>query len=231
MMDDATGSAEHHIRVRRTARVHTLGPTDPGGTLGVWVVLHGYRQLAGRFLRRFRGLDDGRRLIVAPEGLSRFYVERAPGRHGPESLVGASWMTREARQDEIRDYVEYLDGVGDRFLRPTRSGSRISLTVLGFSQGVATAARWVTVGRYPCRRLVCWGDTLPPDLDQGAFRERMEGVELVLVRGEGDDTRRRDVEDRQDTALRQSGIQFRIVTHPGGHRIEPDVVAELVAEG
>lgn len=227
MMDGATGSAEHHLRVRRTARVHTLGPDTPAGATDVWVVLHGYRQLAGRFLRRFRGLEDERRRIVAPEGLSRFYVERETGRHGPESLVGASWMTREARQDEIRDYVEYLDEVGDRFLRPTRSGSRISLTVLGFSQGVATAARWVTLGRHPCRRLVCWGDTLPPDLDDGAFRERMKGVELVLVRGEGDAARRRDVEARQDKALRQSGIQFRIVTHPGGHRIERDVVAGL----
>lgn len=231
MMDDATGSAEHHMRVRRTARVHTLGPTAPGEAMEVWVVLHGYRQLAGRFLRRFRGLADGRRLIVAPEGLSRFYVEREAGRHGPESLVGASWMTREAREDEIRDYVEYLDEVADRFLRPTRSGSRIPLTVLGFSQGVATATRWVALGRHPCRRLVCWGDTLPPDLDHGTFRERMEGVELVLVRGEGDGTRRREVEVRQDRVLRDAGISFRIVVHPGGHRIEREVVVELAAGG
>lgn len=227
MRVEATGSDPHHIRVRRTARIHTLGPTDPARATDAWVVLHGYRQLAGRFLRRFRVLDDGTRLVVAPEGLSRFYVERETSRHGPESLVGASWMTREEREHEIRDYVDYLDEVGDRFLRPTPSGSRIPLTVLGFSQGVATAARWVTRGRHPCRRLICWGDTLPPDLDSGGFRERMEGVELVLVRGEVDGSRRPDVEARQDAMLGDAGIPFRIVTHGEGHRVQPDVVAEL----
>lgn len=215
------------MQVRRTARIHTLGPTDPSLAAEAWVVLHGYRQLAGRFLRRFRVLDEGARLIVAPEGLSRFYVERETSRHGPGSLVGASWMTREEREHEILDYVAYLDEVGDRFLRPTRSGSRIPLTVFGFSQGVATAVRWVTLGRHPCRRLVCWGDTLPPDLESDAFRARMEGVELILVRGEGDGTRRPDVEARQDAMLREAGIPFRTVTHPGGHRVEPDLVAEL----
>ena len=62
---------EHHIQVSRTARYFTLGTAGPD-TRQLWLVCHGYRQLARRFLRGFRGLDEGSRLIVAPEGLSRF---------------------------------------------------------------------------------------------------------------------------------------------------------------
>ena len=89
---------EHHLPVSRTARYYTLG--DPGpGTRQVWVVCHGYGQLASRFLEKLRALDDGTRYLVAPEGLSRFYLSESPA----ERRVGASWMTREDRLAEIAD--------------------------------------------------------------------------------------------------------------------------------
>ncbi|NIP78275.1 MAG: phospholipase, partial [Gemmatimonadetes bacterium] len=88
----------------------------------VWFVLHGYGQLAERFVRRFDalpGVRDGMRAVVAPEALSRFYVEEeVTGPHGPESRVGATWMTRADREHEIRDYVEYLDRVAAAVLDP-----------------------------------------------------------------------------------------------------------------
>ncbi|MFL5521990.1 MAG: hypothetical protein ACJ8B6_13695, partial [Gemmatimonadales bacterium] len=57
----------HALIVPRTARYYTLGPTH-GFPRELWFVCHGYGQLAGRFLRQFAPLDDGTRLIVAPEG-------------------------------------------------------------------------------------------------------------------------------------------------------------------
>ena len=53
-----------------------------------WVVLHGYGQLASRFLRGFESIASRTRLVVAPEGLSRFYPDAGAGK------VGASWMTK-----------------------------------------------------------------------------------------------------------------------------------------
>src|SRR4029077_15895909 len=99
---------EHHITTRRTARYYTLGQAGPS-TREVWFVCHGYGQLAGRFLEKLRVLDDGggRRLLVAPEGLSRFYLSESHA----ERRVGACWMTREDRLAEIDDYVQYLDAV------------------------------------------------------------------------------------------------------------------------
>ena len=57
------------------------------------------------FLGYCQALEDESRVLVAPEGLSRFYVNATHG------LVGASWMTREDRQHEIDDYVGYLDAI------------------------------------------------------------------------------------------------------------------------
>src|SRR5712691_3738407 len=98
---------EYHIGVTRTARYFTLGGS-PREVAEVWFVCHGYGQLAGRFLRHFEPLAGGTRLLVAPEALSRFYVEdtTVPAR---ERKVGATWMTREDRLSEIDDYVRYLD--------------------------------------------------------------------------------------------------------------------------
>src|SRR5712691_5295634 len=101
---------EHQIAVTRTARYYTLGKPGPR-TQAVWFVLHGYGQLAERFLHHFEPLDDGSRLIVAPEGLSRFYLGDPAERPSPERKVGASWMTREDRLAEIGDYVRYCDAV------------------------------------------------------------------------------------------------------------------------
>src|SRR2546422_2073748 len=78
---------EHHLPVSRTARYYTLG--EPGrGTRQLWFVCHGYGQLAGRFIRHFEQLNDGSRVIVAPEGLSRFYLSES----APQRRVGASLM-------------------------------------------------------------------------------------------------------------------------------------------
>ncbi len=97
--------SEHHITVARTARYFTIG--DPAAT-EIWFVCHGYGQLAARFLKRFEPITEGARLVVAPEGLSRFYVGSGERRDQP---VGATWMTREDRLHEIADYVKYLDAV------------------------------------------------------------------------------------------------------------------------
>src|SRR2546422_7249490 len=86
---------EHHISVKRTARYFALG--DPARAGEVWFACHGYGQLAARFLEKLRVLDDGRRYLVAPEGLSRFYLSESP----TERRGGAGWMRSEEHTSEI----------------------------------------------------------------------------------------------------------------------------------
>jgi len=218
-------AVERWLEVVRTARYWVLGE-EVAEPAEVWFVLHGYQQLARRFLARFEALADGTRVIVAPEALSRFYKDQAPGRHGPQSPVGATWMTREDRQHEIADYVRYLDRLADTLLQRTAPAPRV--TVLGFSQGVATAARWTALGRVRADRLILWGDWLPPDLDPGATRRAWAGSEVVLVRGDRDpvvaDARERDAEAAR---IREAGLAVRHVGYQGGHDIDAAVLGGL----
>ena len=93
---------EHHLAVNRTARYHTLG--EPSAALRqVWFVLHGHAQLSAFFIRHFAVLDDGTRLIVAPEALDRFYVDRTTFTGAGQARVAATWMTKEDRLAEIAD--------------------------------------------------------------------------------------------------------------------------------
>lgn len=211
---------EGHLQVGRTARYWTLGEAGAGE---VWYVLHGYRQLAARFIRRFADVAGPDRLVVAPEALHRFYLGDERGRHGPRSPVGASWMTREDRLHEIADYVAYLDGLH----RHAGPDGAEEVTVLGFSQGVATAARWVVLGAVRPRRLICWGDTLPPDLDMERAARSLEGVELVLVRGSDDAAVEAARAEEERSRLADAGVAYRVVTYEGGHDIDAAALRAL----
>lgn len=216
---------EHHLTVARTARYYTLGNADAPSQL--WFVLHGYGQLAGRFLRHFAPIDDGTRLIVAPEALSRYYLE--VGAHGPESRVGATWMTREDRLSEINDYVAYLDTLHEHLLRSV-AGGVADVRVIGFSQGAATASRWVAMGRARIDRLYLWGGALPPDLDVAAAKDLLERARLTIVVGRGD--RHATPEQRATLVARlaDAGLPLRLAEFDGGHHIDPATLLRLASE-
>lgn len=211
---------EHHLEIPRTARYFTVG--NAGDPADVWLVVHGYGQLAGHFVERFQPLVEGGSLVVAPEGLSRYYVA---GTGGPGSRVGASWMTREDRLSEIADYLRYLDAVHDEvFARVRRDAVR--LHVLGFSQGAATAARWALRGKARVDRLVLWAGLLPPDVEPGAQAARLNGLDLTIVAGERDESVTAGL-PLLEAALEEAGVKYRAITFSGGHAIDAATLREL----
>ncbi len=214
---------ERHIRVARTARYYTLGSAGPD-LREVWLVCHGIRQLARRFLPRFAGLDDGKRLIVAPEGLSRFYLRGPESRSDTKIPVGATWMTREDRENEITDYVGFLDAVLDEVQEEEKPAP---LTVLGFSQGAHTVCRWLAAGDMPVARIILWGAYLPEDFDVERGPERLASAELILVRGLLDHFISEEVHVAQEARFEELGIPFRTITHTGGHEIDPALLGEI----
>jgi predicted esterase len=214
---------EHHTTIPRTARYYTLG--EPGsGVREVWFALHGYGQLAGPFLRELAALDDGSRLIVAPEALSRFYLGGVSERPAVERAVGASWMTREDRLAEIDDQVRYLDTVYTEVLEGL---DRARVCVLGFSQGAAAAARWLRFGTARAGRLILWGGEVPPDLDLSAVRDRFAGLDLTLVVGTRDQFVTGKILDRETQRLEADAIPFHLVTFEGGHEIDETVLRQI----
>ncbi len=200
---------EHHISVPRTARYHTVG--DPQSARELWIVLHGYAQLARFFLRPFVGLEVGR-LIAAPEGLSRFYTD------AEHSRVGSTWMTREDRETEIADQANYLNALAKQLLQKCPSGT--PLNVLGFSQGVATASRWVMSTSSPISRLVLWGGTLPPELDGADLAKSWGKIKVDLVQGDQDSIVNLSEHQRNEARLRAAAVRYNAVHFPGGHELD-----------
>ena len=220
---------EASLETLRTARVWYLGGEGPGEPAEIWYLLHGYGERADRFLERFRPLASPDRLLVAPEGLSRFYLTRGgKAGHSAGDRVGASWMTRLARDAEIRDYVRYLDLVARR-TEEGRRGEEPARTVLGFSQGVHTAARWVCLGGLRAARLILWGASLPGDLPDGAAR-RLSATRLILVRGREDRVRRPGAEEAEERWLGRAGIDWTARTHAGGHEIAPSLLRAIAGD-
>jgi predicted esterase len=216
---------EYHVEVNRSARYVTLGEQrEPPRE--IWFALHGYRQLASRFARPFAAIAGGGRLVVAPEGLSRFYVDDSGGRHGPEHRVGASWMTHEDRLREIDDYRRYLNRVREEAFR-TPGGPDARVVVLGFSQGVATAARWVAGEGVRADDLVLWGGLLSREVEEVDMRERIAGVRVHLVAGEKDPHLSPSEVREEEARLAGWGIACRVMTYPGGHDIEESALKEL----
>jgi predicted esterase len=214
---------EHHLTVERTARYFTIEPGD-GGAREVWFCCHGYSQLAERFLRQFEVLDDGSRLLVAPEALSRFYVREEPPLSGA-GRAGASWMTREDRLSEIADYVAYLDAMARHvFRRVERAG--VTFRVLGFSQGAATVTRWAALGTTRVDQLILWGGYLPPALDFAATPS-LGRLPVLLVWGESDQYYDRARVAADEARLTAAGIPCRVSTYAGGHHINRGMLTAI----
>jgi predicted esterase len=203
------------ITVPRTARYYTLGSeTAPE----VWVVLHGFGQLAAKFIRSFAPAAGPDRQIVAPEALNYYYVNH------DAKKSGATWMTSENRLVQIADYVRYLDLVLEEIARG-RNLRRVE--VHGFSQGAATASRWVGLGKVRPARLVLWGGGVPPDFDFPAQGEKLSLANLVVIVGDRDQyVSEADVESQRQQ-LDAAGVRYQLRRFSGGHLIPWMILKEL----
>lgn len=139
------------ITSSKTYRYFTKGVIEKSTTL--IYVLHGYGQLAEFFIRKFAFPDQC--YVIAPEGMHRFYLNGSAGR------VGASWMTKEERESDISDNINWLDQLHNDIIRQKQFKKVI---IIGFSQGGATAARWFYKGTIKADQLIVWASVFPPDL-------------------------------------------------------------------
>lgn len=206
----------------RTARYQQLGELS-ATTKQLWLVLHGYGQLAEYFIRHFAALhaaDSVGTVIVAPEGLSRFYLNGTSGR------VGASWMTRADRLAEIDDQHTYLTAV----LRPMLTiAPAADVIILGFSQGTATASRWLahlanTNGWRP-RRLILWAGDFPTDTLPAP--NLLAGLPVDIVCGDQDVYSSYEQVRQQADILESYSAFASVFRFSGGHTLNTSLLHEL----
>ena len=220
---------EHHLTTARTARYFTVG-APVAETRTVWFVLHGYAQLASRFLRHFDEAIPAGTLVVAPEGLSRFYLEMPRADRGHMARVGAAWMTREDRLADIADTRGWLDSVYREVIDQVVAATNVmpEVAVLAFSQGVATAMRWLAGGVPKPSRAVMWAGSVADDIDVLSLQLALTGTDVVLVAGTDDQFMTEKARRMLRAQWETFGIAVREVQYDGAHELERSALAELL---
>ena len=123
-------------------------------TKNVWFVCHGMGYLSRYFLKYFKDLDPDENYIIAPQAPNKYYLN-------PKfTHVGASWLTRENTQAEIENILNYLDAIWQA--EAVSNSKRIF--ILGYSQGVSIASRWVARRKINCDRLILLSGGIPKEL-------------------------------------------------------------------
>lgn len=207
---------EYHIPVTRTARYYTLGEVTKN-TKDIWIVLHGHRQLAGKFIMQFEELTNSGSVIYAPEGLMRLYIK------GNGGDVGASWMTKEDRDSDINDYVNYLDRLFFDEIEPKAKLHNLKINALGFSQGSATLARWITLGKAKVNKAVFWCGSLAHDIDYSKYPD-LKNIEIHQVFAANDPYYKSDFPHSQIQLLKSAGIEPKSYIFDGGHEISVELM-------
>jgi len=210
------GLRKHDLTVPKTARYFMIGP-EPEKARGVIIALHGYGQLPEFFLRKFERAAEAGWCVVAPEGLHRFYVQGTNGR------VGASWMTKEARDSDIADYIHYLDQVVEEI----QMGELLPI-LLGFSQGVATASRWAAMGQTQFERLILWAGVFPPDYPWETGWDRLKGLTIDVALGTEDAFFDEALVKDTSALLNKREIEHRTHAFKGGHAVDPELLLGLL---
>ncbi len=211
---------EVSISISRTLRYFQYGECD-SSTKQLIIALHGYGQHPMFFLRKLASLQNEQRCIVAPEGLHRFYVQGTSGR------VGASWMTKEDRLNDIADNNHYLT----KLLSKLNPSQTTEIILLGFSQGTATAVRFFCSTSLRVDRLILWAGSFPPDLPFPENVDRLNSCDLNLVIGDEDEfISRTDVKHIEDL-LKEANVTFKLHTFQGKHDLDAATLDNLLETG
>ena len=209
---------EKEVLYNSTNSYSTLN-TLTNKTKNIWFVCHGIGYLSRYFLKYFSELNSEENYIIAPQAQSKYYLG-SKYKH-----VGASWLTKENTIKEIENVMCYFDAILDTEKLP----KNIDLIVLGYSQGVSVAARYVAKRKLKCSQLVLMSGGLPKELESYDFKFLKEKTKISLIYGADDEylneermvyEKKRFYELFGNTAI--------ITVFEGKHEVKKEVVNKII---
>lgn len=186
-------------------------------TENVWFVCHGMGYLSRYFLKYFQILDADKNYILAPQAPSKYYL-------GPEfKHVGASWLTKENTVLETENIMAYFDAIFEAESIPHDK----KLIVLGYSQGVSVAMRYMAKRNIQAEVLVIHSGGIPNELTKADF-SYFEG-KAKLIYGTDDEylnaTRIKNETEKAETLF---GNKLEINAFEGKHEVNVELIKKLV---
>ena len=210
---------EHSIKIEKTAHYYSIGELNKQ-TNELWIVCHGYGQLAYFFIDKFKELNKDNRYIVAPEVLNKFYL------HGFDGRVGANWMTKEKRLDEINDYCLFIEQITDTIKE--KANPKCKIISLGFSQGTSTISRWLLRTKYKIDSLILWGGKIANDFDFKNYKQKHPKTKNFIIFGTKDQFYSMD--NINEYRKKTSFDNVKWINYSGGHTIDEQTLKKLVHE-
>jgi predicted esterase len=141
-----------------------------------------------------------------------------------KNRVGASWMTKEHRLQDIANNIAYVQSIYSKL----QLDKTIELTIFGFSQGAPTACRCAIECNIPFTRLVLWAGVFPPDIDFSIGKSVLKDKQVVLVQGDQDPLITKERKLEQTQILNQLEVTPNVISFHGGHEIHEPTLVTLV---
>jgi len=203
-----------YIKTTKTSRYFIWGASNKL-IKNVLFVFHGYGQLAKEFVKHFQLIANDQLLIVAPEAMNKFYVRGFTGK------IGTTWMTKEDRETEIKDYVNMIDNVYQEVSKITDL-TKVRINVLGFSQGGHTAVRWLSEKQPPVNSLILWGSGMPRDTNYILNLTYWNSIKINLVVGNKDRFIMEEKLNEELTFINEQKINYKLIKYNGSHLIDSE---------
>ena len=198
-------------QVKKTARVANNGrPTK--NTRYFWMVLHGSHMTCEQMLYKFGHFDPEKHLVIAPEGLNRFYSKGFSGE------VLATWMTSRDRIKEIEDFSAYLSELYLHYSVQLPEGCK--KIVLGFSQGGTTAYRWLHREKVELDLLLGYACWIPEDIDLKEAATDFKSLRQVYTYGQEDQFLQEDRLEALKDIVRRNKLKIDFEPYKGDHRVD-----------
>ena len=209
-----------NISISKKARYFQLGKVSEQ-TKTIWFVFHGYGMLSQYFIKKFKSLENNQTVIISPEALNRFYIGKNYER------VGASWMTKEDKLDDIDDNIAYLNSLFELTTKNIDLNS-INIHVLGFSQGGATACRWILNSTIKITSLGLWGSDIPIDCLTENNREKWEQFKTTLIVGKKDEFISDKNKKEFAKLLNAYNLDYKLIEYNGTHKIIEELLIDYI---
>lgn len=209
---------EHRVKFEFEARYFVKG-TLSQNTKRILFVLHGHGQQARYFVEKFTPLVNEECCVVAPEGLNRYYLKGFSGR------VGATWMTKEDRLTDISNYINFLNTVYQSVI--SHASHNVSVSILGFSQGAATASRWAASAQFNFDNFILWAGLFPPDMDFTVASEKFKDKSITYVYGTEDVYITKDRLMEMNELSKKLQVNPKVIKFRGPHEIDQKVLSQL----
>jgi predicted esterase len=179
------------------------------------VVLHGYGQLARYFIKKFEHIKTYD--IIAVQAPNLFYLNGFSGR------VGANWMTKENRLEAIDNQHQMLLAL-KKFLGKKYE----SVALCGFSQGVATASRWMMWGDLSFEKVLLYAGEIAREALSYFKNPNVDSIKYAV--GDEDEFFSLEKVQLYQNKLTDLGISLKLDLVSGNHSVDNEVVSSFFGE-